>query len=195
MRSLAVFIFSVLAFAASPLAAQEIVYETVVLEEAAWLDGGSERYLSTQPAVVPQADVPDAIAEYGPFRVFDEGRAALVDVTDSRSPGAFRAMLRDFPGIAVIEMIDCPGTDDDRANLQLGRMIRARGMVTYVPAGGSVRSGAVELFLAGSHRIIDDGAEGYLTDRLDKYGKPVCSGIGAPNTTVGKFKNWIPDPI
>lgn len=45
------------------------------------------------------------------------------------------------------------------------------------------------------HWIIDDGAEGYLTDRLDKYGKPVCSGIGAPNTTVGKFKNWIPDPI
>lgn len=43
--------------------------------------------------------------------------------------------------------------------------------------------------------IIDDGAEGYLSARLDRYGKPVCSGIGAPTTTVGKFKNWIPDPI
>jgi len=45
------------------------------------------------------------------------------------------------------------------------------------------------------HWIIDDGAEGYLSQRLDRYGKPVCSGVGAPNTTVGKFKNWIPDPI
>ena len=43
--------------------------------------------------------------------------------------------------------------------------------------------------------IIDDGAEGYLSQRLDRYGKPVCSGVGAPGTTVGKFKNWIPDPI
>ncbi|MFQ5438426.1 MAG: hypothetical protein ACE5DK_06305 [Paracoccaceae bacterium] len=45
------------------------------------------------------------------------------------------------------------------------------------------------------HWIIDDGAEGYLSQRLDKYGKPVCSGIAPPNTTVGQFKNWVPDPI
>ncbi len=45
------------------------------------------------------------------------------------------------------------------------------------------------------HWIIDDGAEGYLSARLDRYGKPVCSGINAPNTTNGKFKNWVPDPI
>ncbi|MBV1866067.1 MAG: hypothetical protein KUG74_16750 [Rhodobacteraceae bacterium] len=45
------------------------------------------------------------------------------------------------------------------------------------------------------HWIIDDGVEGYLSARLDKYGKPVCSGIGEPNTAVGDFKNPVPDPI
>lgn len=45
------------------------------------------------------------------------------------------------------------------------------------------------------HWIIDDGVEGYLSARLDKYGKPVCSGIAAPNTVVGDFKNYIADPI
>ncbi len=45
------------------------------------------------------------------------------------------------------------------------------------------------------HWIIDDGAEGYLSARLDRYGKPVCSGIAKPGTTVGKFKNFIFDPI
>ncbi len=39
------------------------------------------------------------------------------------------------------------------------------------------------------HWIIDDGAEGYLSARLDKYGKPVCSGIAPPNTAVGAFKS------
>lgn len=133
----------------APLLAQEIVYEEVV-EIAA----GGDRFVQAQPAAAPQG-----IAAYGPFRVLDRGRAALVDVTDGASPASFAAMLRDFPDIATLEMLDCPGTDDDRANLALGRMIRARGIATHVPDGGSVRSGAVELFLAGVRRAADPGAE------------------------------------
>lgn len=46
------------------------------------------------------------------------------------------------------------------------------------------------------HWIIDDGVEGYLSARLDKYGKPVCSGVAPPTHTVGDFKGGsnIPDP-
>ena len=46
------------------------------------------------------------------------------------------------------------------------------------------------------HWIIDDGLEGYLSARLDKYGKPVCSGVAPPTYTVGDFKGGsrIPDP-
>ncbi|MDQ7071965.1 MAG: hypothetical protein Q9M48_14760 [Rhodobacterales bacterium] len=47
------------------------------------------------------------------------------------------------------------------------------------------------------HWIIDDGIEGYLSQRLDKYGKPVCSGVAPPNTATGPFNKGsaIPDPI
>jgi hypothetical protein len=49
------------------------------------------------------------------------------------------------------------------------------------------------------HWIIDDGVEGYLSGRLDKYGKPVCSGVAPPTQTVGDFKKGatsiIGDPI
>jgi len=47
------------------------------------------------------------------------------------------------------------------------------------------------------HWIIDDGAEGYLSARLDKYGKPVCSGAAPPNTAIGPYKSGSPisDPI
>lgn len=38
------------------------------------------------------------------------------------------------------------------------------------------------------HWIIDDGVEGYLSARLDKFGKPVCSGIAPPNIATGQFK-------
>lgn len=39
------------------------------------------------------------------------------------------------------------------------------------------------------HWMIDDGTEGYLSQRLDKYGKPVCSGVAPPSTVVGPFKS------
>lgn len=132
---------------AQPAAAQAGV-------DAAPGEGRAERTLS---AAMPATAL--GHAAYGPFRVLDAQRAALVDVTDGASVRAFEEMLRDHPGIATLELVECPGTDDDAANLKLGRMIRARGMATHVPAGGSVRSGAVELFLAGSRRVIDDGAE------------------------------------
>ena len=39
------------------------------------------------------------------------------------------------------------------------------------------------------HWIIDDGAEGYLSSRLDPSGKPVCTGHGAETVAYGPFKS------
>lgn len=153
------------AFAAQPACAQVMVTETV--EETVYFSqGGSERFVASAPAQVPQG-----LASFGPFRVIDPTRAALVDLTDSRSPAQFEAMLKAYPGITLIEMIDCPGTEDDRANLRLGRMIHARGLATHVPTGGSVRSGGVELFLAGRQRIADPGAEFAVHSWADEDGR------------------------
>ncbi|MFC0206102.1 alpha/beta hydrolase [Novosphingobium soli] len=160
--------------AASPLSAQVIAYEAVEVDADPFVTGG-ERSLPPAPAVMPAGPAlvpagPVALPAYGPFRVLDPRRAALVDVTDGRSPEAFAAMLRDHPGIATIEMLECPGTEDDLANLRLGRMIRAHGMATHVPAGGSVRSGGVELFLAGARRSADPGAEFAVHSWMDDTG-------------------------
>ncbi|MFN3990752.1 MAG: hypothetical protein ACK4IS_10890 [Erythrobacter sp.] len=110
------------------------------------------------------------LAQYGPFRVLDEKRAALVAATDILSPRHFEAMLRDYPGLAVLEMVDAPGTSHDLANLALGRKIRAAGLETHVPAGGSVRSGAVELFLAGTRQTIAPGARFAVHSWMDTRG-------------------------
>jgi hypothetical protein len=47
------------------------------------------------------------------------------------------------------------------------------------------------------HWIIDDGVEGYMSQRVDDYGRPICSGAAPPNTVVGPFKSGssIPDPL
>lgn len=165
LRRLALFL-ALLAAATQPLRAAEVAVLETVTEEAIPEPAGSERFVS---AVEPQK--PEGIAAFGPFRVLDATRAALVDVTDSASPAEFAAMVKAYPGIALIEMIECPGTEDDRANLRLGRMIRARGMATLVPAGGSVRSGGVELFLAGARRMADPAAEFAVHSWADEDGR------------------------
>src|SRR3546814_10235953 len=66
-------------------------------------------------------------------------------------------------------MIDCPGSLDEEANLALARAIRRAGMETVVPAGGSVRSGAVELWLAGTVRRAAPDAEFGVHSWADEY--------------------------
>lgn len=163
MRTSLLVLASLAAATAAPAAAREVV-TTVIVEE--WVEPGSARFVAAHDAAERQA-----IASYGPFRVLDGTRAALVDVTDSTSPAQFAAMLRDYPALATLEMVECPGTENDQANFRLGRMIRAAGVATHVPRGGSVRSGAVELFLAGATRRIDDGAEFAVHSWIDEEGR------------------------
>lgn len=129
-------------------AGSHIITETVTFEQPV-------RFI---PAAARMPATGAGIARFGPFRVIDGRRAALVASTDAASPQAFSAMMAAYPGLEVIEFADAPGTSHDLANLRLGRAIRAAGLATHVPAGGSARSGAVELFLAGTRRTVEPGA-------------------------------------
>ncbi|WP_374411072.1 alpha/beta hydrolase [Novosphingobium colocasiae] len=178
MRSLAVSLVALATLIVAPPSAHasirdlplvNIAYE-LVEPDAGPLDSGGERMLPAS-AVTAAPATTDAVARFGPFRVIDAHTASLVDVTDSQSPAQFAALLRQFPKITELRLIECPGTEDDLANLQLGRMIRGHAIATHVPAGGSVRSGGVELFLAGTRRIADPGAEFAVHSWQDEDGR------------------------
>ncbi len=163
MKLLAALIASFALLFAAPVAAQS--YTVTVTEWVEEVEVGASRFVSPQLAQAQQV----SIAAYGPFRVIDGRTAALVGITDHASPAQFARLLRDFPEIAVLNFVEMPGTHDDVANMAVGRMIRAAGIATRVPAGGSVRSGGVELFLGGARMEIAEGAEfavhGWLDDR------------------------------
>ena len=172
MTRLIAFLLATLALVAAPAHAQVVSVETWVEEwnpaTQSWerVEEGAERFVA--PRAGPRHT---ASARYGAFEVIDGNRAALMGATDAGSPGDFAAMLRDFPQIAVLDLIEAPGTANDRANMRVGRMIRESGLTTRVPDGGSVRSGAVELFLAGATREIADGAEFAVHSWRDEYGR------------------------
>lgn len=122
--------------------------ETIAVEE-----------ITTDEGETAPAPNPAALAQFGPFSVVSANMAELNGVIDDTTPDHVRRMLTLYPGITLIRMIDCPGTEDDEANLEVARMIHRAGISTFVPRGGSVRSGGVELFLAGVHRTAEPGAE------------------------------------
>jgi hypothetical protein len=111
------------------------------------------------------------IAQFGPFVVLNKGLAAVIGTTNAESPYQFERMIAAYPAITQINFIDAAGTVDDVANLKLGRDIRAAGISTHVPANGSVRSGAVDLFLAGSLRTMEEGARFAVHSWRDNYGR------------------------
>lgn len=159
MRQIVTLLLPLLALLPQSAAAEVIAYDFDFAETepttVPTAPAGGERVVEMASAKV-QAN---GGAAYGPFRIVDASHAAMVGITDSAAVDQFETMLRDHPGIATIEMIDCPGTEDDRANLRLGRLIRAKGIATHVPGNGFVGSGAVELYLAGVRRSADHGAE------------------------------------
>ncbi|QLC26127.1 hypothetical protein HFP57_14580 [Parasphingopyxis algicola] len=140
---------------------------TVTTETIVYVDyGGSAGFVENYAA--PQSP---ALATYGPFHVVAEDRIEMIGEVDSYAPQEFRRLLADWPGIRTLDFVDCAGTIDDNANLALARMIRRAGITTHVPGHGSVRSGGVELFLAGVRRTADPGAEFIVHSWLDNYGR------------------------
>jgi hypothetical protein len=119
---------------------------------------------------VAPAAAASSIASFGPFEVVAPDRVELHGSIESETPAQFKAMLRAYPAITQIDMIDCPGTGDDSANLTLARMVRRAGIATFVPNNGSVRSGGVELFLAGVKRRAAPDAEFAVHSWLDEDG-------------------------
>lgn len=160
---------------ATEIATPRIAYETPVEFETAqravtiW-NRAPQISPMMSPLVVAKTQKATRL-DYGPFRVIGKGRVALLGMIDSRSPAQFAQLLRDHPQIGMLEMVEAPGTVDDNANFRLARMLRGKAIATYVPAHGSVRSGAVELFLAGARRIAHPDAEFAVHSWIDIYGR------------------------
>ena len=112
-----------------------------------------------------------AKAHFGPFAVVDDSTIRMAGDVTSATPRQFAAMLAAYPSLKRLEMIDCPGSLDEEANLILARAIRRAGLETVVPSGGSVRSGAVELWLAGNTRRAAPDAEFGVHSWADETGR------------------------
>ena len=93
-----------------------------------------------------------------PLRFDVEGTTAVM-TGDLRSNATlrFERLFEEYPDLESIELLDCPGSLDDDAVAEAGRLVREEGINTRVPSDGEIYSGAVDLFIAGVEREYVDG--------------------------------------
>ena len=89
-----------------------------------------------------------------------EGIRLFVSGTIGR-PGfeEFQRLIAENPEIRTLVLMDVPGWVEEEAGLEMGYMLRARGLNTHLTSQSRVYSGGVDLFLAGVRRTIDPGGQ------------------------------------
>ncbi|MBX2877829.1 MAG: hypothetical protein KTR30_37260 [Saprospiraceae bacterium] len=96
--------------------------------------------------------------DFGIFSNIDSTTAQMDGVIDSRTPEHWENFIQAFPNTTTLFMKQCPGSDDDVANLEVARKVRAKGLHIHLPVDAEIASGAVDFFLAGIMRTREAGS-------------------------------------
>lgn len=148
---------------------EEVIVDEV--EETSIDDGApsAARFVPFGTEVAQPSRAP--LARVGPFHLVSADTVEMIGTVDSNTPAEFARLLAAHPGIRRLVMVECPGSVDEDANHRLARAVRRAGIATHVPAGGSIRSGAVELWLAGTQRTAAADAEFGVHSWRDEDGR------------------------
>ncbi len=124
-----------------------------------------------------------AIAENAVDRATFEVRGTTVlmggEIT-TRTPATLRALLVRNPQITTVVQTVMPGSLDDEAVIEMGYLLRANGINTHLTAQSEIYSGAVDLFLAGAQRSMEQGAVIGVHSWADGFGEGTSYPPDAP---------------
>lgn len=98
-------------------------------------------------------------SDFGIFSIQDANTVIMNGVIGSNTPKHWDNFIIANPDISKMIMKDCPGSEDDEANLQAARKIRQQGVTIHLPADAEIASGAVDLYLAGTTRTRASGSK------------------------------------
>lgn len=93
-----------------------------------------------------------------PFRIENDTTISLDGVINRKTLDAFNEALRLNPNTTLLIFKEAPGSEDDETNVQVGRKLFDEGLNTVVEPGGFIASGAVDLYLAGRNRRLEEGS-------------------------------------
>lgn len=105
------------------------------------------------------SDDDNSSSNYGIFSSIDNNTVQINGVINQSTPDDWNRYIKAYPNTQNAIMKDCPGSDDDNANLQTSRAIRQHGLNIHLPSDAVIASGATDMFLSGVKRTRDAGSK------------------------------------
>lgn len=97
--------------------------------------------------------------KYGIFKVINDTTVEMNGVIKGSTPRNFNRLLKNYPNIKVINMLDCPGSMNDEANLRVSRTMHDKGISFHLFSTSVIASGAVDMYVGGLKRTRDAGSK------------------------------------
>ncbi len=83
----------------------------------------------------------------------------IMGLLNSKTFGQMQKTITANPQIDTLVFTAMPGSIDDEVTFEMGRWLRAKKLNTHLTAKTVIASGAVDLFLSGSQRTMEAGAQ------------------------------------
>ena len=108
---------------------------------------------------------------YGIFTVLNDNTTIKMDgVIKSRSLKDLQHLIKNFPNVSLIKIVNCGGSMDDEINLQLSTLVNRNALNTHLLDNAEIASGGVDFFLAGTKRTRGQntkiGVHSWGTDKI-----------------------------
>ena len=96
---------------------------------------------------------------FGPFYILNDTTIVVNGDMGSRVDNQLERLLDKYPNISYVVMEECPGSRDDEELFKAALMIHNRDVHIHLPSHAKIESGAVDFFLSGTKRTMDEGAK------------------------------------
>lgn len=125
---------------------EDIVYSGTLRDEAT--DRELEIMLTINEALITGGNSALTVSGTDAFLNGELGTQTYVQMRD---------MIAANPAVTRLVIQKSSGSVNDDINMHTGRLIRGATLATHVPADGDINSGAVDLFVAGVTRTVENG--------------------------------------
>lgn len=96
---------------------------------------------------------------FGIYSNIDNNTVQINGVIGSSTPDDWVRYIAAYPNTNKAIMKDCPGSDDDQANLAAARAMRKQDISIHLPSDAVIASGATDMFFSGTTRTRDAGSK------------------------------------
>ena len=82
----------------------------------------------------------------------------IMDLLNSKTFGQMQEAVNANPQVDTLVFSAMPGSIDDEVIFEMGRWLRSKRLNTHLTAKSVIASGAVDLYLSGAERTMEEGA-------------------------------------